>query len=54
MLLGFYWNVLKVCCCMSLNIVDIHIQLLPDYTLIWFIETEWHKRLKILIVKHRP
>ena len=27
---GFKWN------------FDIHIQLLPDYTLIWFIETKWH------------
>ena len=36
------------------NKFDIYIQLLPDYTLIWFIETEWHKHLIIRIVKHRP
>ena len=24
---------------------NIHIQLLPDSTLIWFIETKWHKHL---------
>ena len=36
------------------NIFDIYIQLLPDYTLIWFIETKWHRRLIIRIVKHRP
>ena len=33
------------------NIIDIYIQLLPDYTLIWFIETKWHKHLIKRIVK---
>ena len=27
------------------NIIAIYIQLLPDYMLIWFIETKWHKHL---------
>ena len=36
------------------NTFDIYIQLLPDYTLIRFIETKWHKHLIIRIVKHRP
>ena len=36
------------------NIFDTYIQLLPDYTLIWFIETNWHKHLIIRVVKHRP
>ena len=35
------------------NIFDIYIQLLPDYTLIWFIETKWHKHLIIRIVIHK-
>ena len=39
----FYWN-----------IFDIYIQLLPDYTLILFMETKWHKQPIIRIVKHRP
>ena len=25
------------------NIFDIYIQLVPEYMLIWFIETKWHK-----------
>ena len=36
------------------NIFDIYIQLLPDYTLIWFIVTKRHKHLIIRIEKHRP
>ena len=35
------------------NIFDIYIQLLPDYTLIWFIEIKWNKQLIIRIGKHR-
>ena len=36
------------------NIFDVYISLLPDYTLIWFIETKWHRHLIIRIVKHIP
>ena len=36
------------------NTFDIYIQLLPDYTLIWFIDTKLHKHLINRIVKHRP
>ena len=54
------------CCCVFIgmyqkyvlefhwNIFDIYIQLLPDCTLIVFMETKWHKQLIIRIVKHRP
>ena len=36
------------------NIFHIYIQLLPDYTLILFMETKWHKQSIIRIVKYRP
>ena len=36
------------------NIFDTYIQLLPDYTLIWFIETKRHKHSIICVIKHRP
>ena len=52
-----HWNVFKVInyvVVCYLNIFDIHIQLLPDYTLIWFIETKWQKPLIKRIVTHRP
>ena len=39
----FHWNIFDIC-----------IQLLPDLTLIWFIEKKWHKHLIVRIVKHRP
>ena len=51
------------CCCVVIgmylkyvvvfhwNIFDIYKQLLPDYTLIWFIETKWHKHLIIRAMK---
>ena len=43
MLLCFYWNIL-----------DIHIQMLSDYTLISFIEIKWHENSITCMVKHRP
>ena len=36
------------------NIFDIHMQLLPDYMLKWFIETKSHNYLIIRIVKLQP
>ena len=41
LLLCFLWNVFKVCyCVIHWNIFDTYIQLLPHYTLIWFIEAK--------------
>ena len=55
MLLCFHWNVFKVRCCVFHWIIfDTYIQVLPDYKLIWFIETKLHKQLIIHIVKQRP
>ena len=36
------------------NIFNIYIQLLPDYSLILFMETKWHKQFIIRFVKYRP
>ena len=38
----------------SLNVFNIHIQMLSDYTLIWFIETKLHDDLITCMVKLSP
>ena len=43
MLLCFYWNVFHF-----------HIQMLSDYTLIFFIDIKWHEYSITCIVKHKP
>ena len=48
--IGMY---LKYVVVFNWNITNIYLQLLPDYTLILFMETKWHKQLLIGIVKHR-
>ena len=63
-----YWlyDVGVQCCCVYIgmylkcvvvfhwNIFNIYIQLPPDYMLILFMETQWHKQSIMRIVKHRP
>ena len=40
--------------CFQWNVFNIHLQMLSDYTLIWFIEIKWHGKLITCMVKHRP
>ena len=62
MLLCFHWNLFKVrkrakmcmLLCFYWNILNIHIQMLSDYTLISFIEIKWHENSITCMVKHRP
>ena len=52
MLLFFHWNAFRYAVVFYWNLFNIHIQILSDYTLIWFIEIKWHEHSFTCMVNH--